>query len=180
LVWTDYQKRVFLLSNLPVEMPVDHLVSFNDLMPDKTELELMKTGDLPLTALGLEKMRSDLGYKGSGARVFFARSKASDPKALLKQLPTLFRNLAQLATFKAGHKRKTEHTHLFLPEGYEGDPLAALYSPWTEQEVLDHLEKGWGKGAVFDLRLSFLYRSQAGAWVDRYCYRSLLDTNSKL
>ena len=28
LVRADYQKRVFLLSNLPVEMPVDHLIGF--------------------------------------------------------------------------------------------------------------------------------------------------------
>lgn len=55
LVWAEYQKRVFLLSNLPVEMPLDHLVSVNDLMPDKLELELMRTEDLPLTALDLEK-----------------------------------------------------------------------------------------------------------------------------
>ena len=65
LVWADYQKRVFLLSNLPVEMPVDHLIEFNDLMPDRLEMELIKTGDLPLTPLGLEKMRSDLGYAGA-------------------------------------------------------------------------------------------------------------------
>ena len=30
LVWAMYQKRVFLLSNLPVEMPVDHLIQFED------------------------------------------------------------------------------------------------------------------------------------------------------
>ena len=35
LVWAEYQKRVFLLSNLPVEMPVDHLIEFNGLMPDR-------------------------------------------------------------------------------------------------------------------------------------------------
>ncbi|MDA8884220.1 hypothetical protein N9H99_05710, partial [Planktomarina temperata] len=68
LVWADYQKRVFLLSNLPVEIPVDHLIEFNDLMPDRLEMELIKTGDLPLTPLGLEKMRSDLGYAGAKAR----------------------------------------------------------------------------------------------------------------
>jgi hypothetical protein len=62
LVWADYQKRVFLLSNLPVEMPVDHLIEFNALMPDRLEMELIRTGDLPLTPLGLEKMRPDLGF----------------------------------------------------------------------------------------------------------------------
>jgi hypothetical protein len=36
-------------------MPVDHLIEFNDLMPDRLEMELINTGDLPLTAMGLEK-----------------------------------------------------------------------------------------------------------------------------
>ena len=140
-------------------MPVDHLVSFNDLMPDKMELELMKTGDLPVTSLGLRKMRPDLGYSEEAAKKVYqaGRSKASDPKALLKQLPTLLSASVQIATFKAGDKRKTEHTHLFLPKGYSGDPHAATYQPWTEKEVLAHLERGWGKAAVIDLRLGFLY-----------------------
>jgi hypothetical protein len=159
LVWAKFQKRVFLLSNLPVEMPVDHLVSFDDLMPDKLELELMKTGDLPLTALGLRNMRPDLGYsKDASDKVYQAgRSKASHPESLLKQLPTLLRTSVQIATFRAGDKRKTTHMHLFLPKGYEGDPLLATYQLWTEGAVLEHLEKGWGKGAVIDLRLGFLY-----------------------
>ena len=157
LVWATYQKRVFLLSNLPVEMPVDHLIQFEDLIPDKLELELMKTGDLPLAALGLRKMRPDFGYSEDAAKKQIARSKASDPKSLLKQLPTLLRTSVQIATFKAGDKRKTTHNHLFLPKGYTGDPLAATYKLWTEGEVLAHLEKGWVKGAVIDLRLGFLY-----------------------
>ena len=80
LVWADYQKRVFLLSNLSVEMPVDHLIEFNDLMPDRLEMELIRKGDLPLTPLGLEKMRPDLGYAGASARKLFQsdRSKASE------------------------------------------------------------------------------------------------------
>ncbi len=157
LVWTGYQKRVFLLSNLPVEMPVDHLIEFDDLLPDGLELELIKTGDLPLTGLGLARMQLDHGYFEAAARMAISRSKASDPKALLKQLPTLFRSSVMIATFKAGDKRKTEHTHLFLPKVYDGDPIAALYSPWIEQEALDHLERGWGKGALIDLRFGFLY-----------------------
>ena len=104
LVWADYQKRVFLLSNLPVEMPVDHLIEFNDLMPDRLEMELIKTGDLPLTPLGLEKMQDNLGLSKGAAKKLFQRSKASDPKRLLTQLPTLVRTTVQIATFKAGAK----------------------------------------------------------------------------
>jgi len=159
LVWADYQKRVFLLSNLPVEMPVDHLIEFNDLMPDRLEMELIKTGDLPLTPLGLEKMRSDLGYAGAKARMLFqpVRSKASDPKRLLTQLPTLVRTTVQLATFKAGAKRKTTHRHLFLPKDYSGSPTTSIYTPWTEAEVLTHLATGWGECAISDLKLEYLY-----------------------
>jgi hypothetical protein len=159
LVWAEYQKRVFLLSNLPVEMPVDHLIEFNDLMPDKLEMELIKTGDLPLTPLGLEKMRPDLGYAGASARKVFQsdRSKASDPKRLLTQLPDLVRTTTQIATFKAGDKRKTTHHHLYLPKDYSGRPTTIIYTPWTKAEVLSHLATGWGEGAITELKLEYLY-----------------------
>jgi len=159
LVWTDYQKRVFLLSNLPVEMPVDHLIEFNDLMPDRLEMELIKTGELPLTALGLEKMRPELGYAGASARKLFQadRSKASDPKRLLTQLPALVRTTVQIATFDAKVKRKTPHRHLYLPKDYSGSPTTSIYTPWTEAEVLAHLATGWGEGAITELKLEYLY-----------------------
>jgi hypothetical protein len=159
LVWADYQKRVFLLSNLPVEMPVDHMIEFNDLMPDKLEIELIKAGDLPLTPLGLEKMRPDLGYAGAKARMLYQpdRSKASDPKRLLTQQPTLVRTTTQIATFNAKVKRTTAHQHLYLPKDYSGSPTTSLYTPWTEAEVLAHLTAGWGEGAISELRLEYLY-----------------------
>ena len=85
------------------------------------------------------------------------RSKASDPKRLLTQLPTLVRTTVQLATFKAGVKRKTTHHHLYLPQDYSGSPTASLYTPWTETEVLSHLATGWGTGAITELKLEYLY-----------------------
>ena len=157
LVWADYQKRVFLLSNLPVEMPVDHLIEFNDLMPDRLEMELIRTGDLPLTPLGLEKMQDNLGLSKGAAKKLFQRSKASDPKRLLTQLPTLVRTTVQIATFKAKAKRTKPHRHLYLPRDYSGSPTASLYTPWTEEEVLTHLATGWDEGAISNLKLEYLY-----------------------
>ena len=157
LVWADYQKRVFLLSNLPVEMPVDHLIEFNDLMPDRLEMELIKTGDLPLTPIGLEKMQDNFGLSKGAAKKLFQRSKASDPKRLLTQLPTLVRTTVQIATFNAKVKRKTTHRHLYLPKDYSGSPTASLYTPWTEAEVPAHLTTGWGEGAISNLKLEYLY-----------------------
>ena len=140
-------------------MPVDHLIGFNNLMPDKLEMELIKQGDIPLTPLGLEKVRPDLGYSGAKARMLFQpdRSKASNPKSLLFSLPALVRTSAMIAIFKAGNQRKTTHSHLFLPKEYSGDPYASVFTPYSEAEVLSFLEDGWGIGNVEDLQLSFLY-----------------------
>ncbi|HAB39352.1 MAG TPA: hypothetical protein DCE52_15375 [Rhodobacteraceae bacterium] len=59
-------------------------------------------------------------------------------------LPDLLQTTTQIATFKAGDKRKTLHQHLFLPKDYSGSPTVSLYTPWTEAEVLSHLTAGWG------------------------------------
>lgn len=160
LVWADYQKRVFLLSNLPVEMPVDHLIGFADLIPDLLEMELIKIGDIPLTALGLEKMRPDLNLSEEAIKSLFRRNKASNPKSLLSSLPALVRTTTRIATFKAGDKRKRTHEHLFLPKDYSGDPTVAFFEPHTEAEVLSMLETGWGKGNVSDLQLAYLYEGE--------------------
>lgn len=52
-------------------MPVDHLIDFNDLMPERLEMELIKTGDLPLTSKGLETMQPDLGYAWAKSRMLY-------------------------------------------------------------------------------------------------------------
>ena len=96
---------------------------------------------------------------GASARHLFqaGRSKASDPKRLLSQLPDLVRTTTQIATFKATVQRSTTHRHLFLPKDYSGSPTASLYTPWTEAEVLSHLAIGWGEGAITELKLEYLY-----------------------
>ena len=104
-------------------------------------MKLIKTGDVPLTTLGLEEMRSDLGFAGANARMLYQtdRSKTLDPKRLLTQPPDLVRTATQLATFKAGDKRKTTHQHLFLPKNYSGDSVASVYTSWTIPEAKAYL-----------------------------------------
>ena len=65
-----------------------------------------------------------------------------------------------IATFKAGNKRKTTHSHLFLPKEYSGDPYASVFNHYTVAEVLAFLETGWGEGNITDLQLSFLHDDQ--------------------
>ena len=157
LVWVDYQKRVFLLSNLPVEMPVDHLIEFNELVPDRLEMELIRRGDLPLTPLGLEKMRPDLELSKEAIKKLVQRSKASNPKRLLTQLPDLVRTATQIATFKAGDKRQTIHQHVFLPKDYSGSPTTSIYTEWSKEEANAYLTTGWGEGAITEFNLDYLY-----------------------
>ena len=157
IVRADYQKRIFLLSNLPVEMPVDHLIGFSELMPDKLEMELITRGDIPLTPLGLEKMRPDLGLTKEAIKSDYRRSKSDNPKLFLASLPALVRTSTMIATFKAGNKRKTSHSHLFLPKNYSGDPTISVFDHHTVAEVLLLLGPSWGEGNVEDLQLSFLF-----------------------
>ena len=63
----------------------------------------------------------------------------------------------QLATFKAGAKRKTNHQHLFLPKDYSGSPTTSIYTPWTDDEAEDYLTTGWGEGAITEFKLEYLY-----------------------
>ena len=78
-----------------------------------------------------------------------------EPEAIY--VPEQVWTATQIATFKAGNKRKTTHSHLFLPKEYSGDPYASVFNHYTEAEVLSFLETGWGIGNVEDLQLSFLY-----------------------
>ena len=102
-------------------------------------------------------MRFDLGLSKEAIKSLYRRSKANEPTGILAVLPTLVRTATQIATFKAGNKRKTTHQHLFLPKDYSGSPTVSLYTPWTEDEVLAHLEQGWGVGSIIDLQLDYLY-----------------------
>ena len=102
-------------------------------------------------------MQDNLGLSKGAAKKLFQRSKASDPKQLLTQLPTLVRTATQIATFAAKVKRKTPHQHLYLPKNYSGSPTTSIYTPWTEAEVLTHLTAGWGEGAITELKLEYLY-----------------------
>ena len=115
LVHSPKPKRVFLLSNVPLEMQVDDFVQMNDLMPDQLEYELIKTGNIPLTPLGLVTMRQDLAANAEAARKRLKRSKLSDSRRLAA-LPSLKRHGLVKVTFKAKQEggRLTMQEHLFL------------------------------------------------------------------
>ena len=78
-------------------------------------------------------------------------------ECMYNAVPVVVRTIVQIATFKAGAKRKTTHQHLYLPKDYSGSPTTSIYTPWTESEVHSHLATGWGEGAITELTLEYLY-----------------------
>ncbi|WP_167853496.1 hypothetical protein, partial [Roseovarius aestuariivivens] len=159
LVWAEHPKYVFMLGNLPVELPVDRLRTASDMFPDRLELELLKDGHIPLTARSLRKLKPDLCTSEDAARMMLSRSNVTDPTALDFLTPQM-KALATKATYRAGDPRLTEHTHLFLPTCIEPleegshvlfDGTVGNFRDLSEIEAL--LEEGWGEGNVQDLRI---------------------------
>ncbi|MBB3713925.1 hypothetical protein FHS00_003538, partial [Limimaricola variabilis] len=121
LVHAPYRKQVYLLGNLPVEMPVDRFARFKDLMPDRLERELLKKGNIPLTALGLRKMRPDLDLDEENSRKWLSRSRIRDPERL-RMLPGLRRGTALEVKFRVQSAgRSSEQRHLFLLPDVQGE-----------------------------------------------------------
>jgi len=110
-----------LLSNLPVEVSVDRLLAFDNLMPDRLEMELLRKGHVPLTPLGLMKMRPDLVTSEEQAKKLLQRSRVSQLDNL-KALPDLRRFSLFAVEFEAKNAgRTTHHKHLFIVPGQQGE-----------------------------------------------------------
>ena len=78
LVHSPKRKAVFLLGNLPVEMPVDRLVEWNQLMPDKAERALLEKGNIALSPTGIVRTRPDLVATEDQAKDFVKRTRVSN------------------------------------------------------------------------------------------------------
>jgi len=149
LVHNKQRKRVFILSNVPLELPIDQLVKFSDLMPDRLEYEFLKVGNIPLTSLGLLKLRPDLTGSEDAARKMLERSAMSDV-GRLKALPSLQRNGLIVVEFNAKNNgRRRTHRHLFMmDEKLLADEKGAFIPATVSNVPLDDwtalLEKSWG------------------------------------
>ena len=150
LIHNEHRKRVFILSNVPLEVPVDQLIKFDDLMPDRLEYEFLKAGNIPLTPLGLLKLRPDLATNEDAARMMLKRSDISDPERL-KAIPSLQRKGLIIVEFKAKNNgRKREHQHLFILKeelltDEKGVSIPATVSKVPIEDWIALLEtSGWG------------------------------------
>lgn len=120
LVRARAPKQVFLLGNLPIELPVDRLAPWDQLMPDWAEQELLTRGSVPLTPKGLLKMRPDIFTSESLAKDRVRRSHLHDPATLLLASPTFRRLQQMIVSFQQvvnGKPFGREQSHLFVLAG---------------------------------------------------------------
>ncbi|WP_339816908.1 hypothetical protein [uncultured Paracoccus sp.] len=128
LVHAPFVKNVILLGNLPVEMPVDQFVRFDELMPDRLEIELIRKGNVPLSAAGLLRMRPDLATNAPQAKKMLQRSRVKDPSRL-RALPILSQTGLLVIEFKATNAGRTAtHQHLFILLNQQAERLPAASS----------------------------------------------------
>jgi hypothetical protein len=140
-------------------MPVDSYAQFSDLMPDRLEFELIKHGNIPLTPLGLAKMRPDLVTSIAHAEKLLQRSKVRTTSRL-KAIPELVRCGMFIIEFEAENAgRWNAHQHLFIVSDQVGERQAdapnvvLMGGPVPLQDWVQILEKGWG--AIRKPHLSF-------------------------
>jgi hypothetical protein len=153
MVWSGYNKSVFILTNIPVDMPIDRLVTLDKIIPNKYVAELLEHGHIALTASSYVKACGLEGTEAKAVRRQYDRALIS-ADSLLDALPSLYQTAAWVITYKAGDQRKIIHSHLFLPEAYQFDRDAQMEQlsfsfsmPPSLDQIRNVLEAIWGSGA---------------------------------
>ena len=160
LVHSDRAKHIYLLGNLPIEMPIDFLVSWDELMPNEAEHEFMAKKNIPLTPKGWLKMRPDIATNEDKAKNFNKRSGLSDPSTLVRASPIFLRISSVVVTFKEirdGQPYGRAHKHLFrmeiaakAGEHVTGSGDASDYKRFLERGDPDIPNSGWGAITLTD------------------------------
>ena len=160
LVHAKRPKSVFLLGNPPIEMPIDNLMSWAELMPNQAEIEFMEKGNIPLTPAGWLKMRPDIIKNEIQAKNLNTRSRLKDPQSLLNASPFLMRKSALIITFKKvvdGKPTGRKQAHLFRLN-IESDDEVQYLATSSLQDQISYLENGdpeiidsgWGSIEILD------------------------------
>jgi hypothetical protein len=92
-------------------------------MPDRLEIELIRKGNIPLSPLGLMRMRPDLVSTVSKAEKMLQRSRVRH-RHKLTALPMLSRSGLVVVEFKAENAGRTRtHRHLFMLRDQQAERL---------------------------------------------------------
>jgi hypothetical protein len=119
MVHIDRPKNVFLLGNHPVEIPINRLMSWNELMPNRAERMLIEKGNVPLSPAGWMKMRPDLAPTQHRAENLNEDHGIQNQSAVLEASPLHVRLNCWVVEFRQaadGQPRGHRRTHMFRSE----------------------------------------------------------------
>lgn len=162
LVHSERIKNVYLLGNLPIDMPVNRLMAWNDLMPNEAELQLIEKGNVPLTPLGWMKMRPDLASNENQAKNLNKRQGIRDQSSVLEASPLFFSLGCMVLSFREvrdGKPYGRNQQHLFRTLGVTDEKRSGMTAPVPADEWIDYLSNGdpkiegsgWGPIAMTNL-----------------------------
>ena len=165
MVRSRRKKTVVLLSNVPVETEIHHVLKQDDLLPDKYVMAFLEAGHLPMSPLGLYTCRRDLVANYDIAKNAFKRIPFLRSKGRQMFLPDLVRALLVEAhfTLEVDDKRnRVEQQHLFLlkdsVELDESNEWMVGELPFTKWEA--QLREAWRGAELTDLTFRFLKQGQ--------------------
>ena len=118
MVWSGFNKPIFMLANIPVALPIDRLVTMDEIMPNKFVAELLEQGHIALTAASYVKSKHLTGSQADALRRQYDRASVNAER-LLKALPSLYQTASWIVSYRVGLQRKRVHQHLLLPEDFE-------------------------------------------------------------
>ena len=98
-------------------------------------------------------MRPDLADNTNSAKQILRRSSITDIRTLAAVMPDLSPATIFVANFKAGDARRTEHTHIFIPEASSVARDFIAGSAPSLEKTKAFLETGWGE--VEELTINF-------------------------
>lgn len=145
MVHAEQIKNVYLLGNLPIEMPINRVLAWNDLMPNEAERQLIEKGNVPLTPTGWLRMRPDLAQNDNQAKNLNKRQGITDQSSALEASPLFVRLGCMVLSFKQiqdGKPTGRTQQHLFRTQGILNETGTGFTAPVLVDEWSSYLEQG--------------------------------------
>jgi len=149
LVRAKKLKHVYLLGNLPVDILVDHLVSWEELMPSRLDHVFEQDGGIALTPTGLHLTRPDAFKDKKAAELARSKELGRDTATFETIVQQMLRVVVRFKRLRDGKPFGRIQEYLFklpLAHGSESDAAVAPYPRDQIQHFLEHGRNGNGHG----------------------------------
>ena len=149
LIRAKTSKHVYILSNLPVDIPIDHLVSWDEIMPSRLDRVLEQDDGIALSPKGLYQTRPDAFETEKAAERARSRELGRVPAPYETTDRQLARVIVRFRQARDGKPFGRVREHLFrIPYTAQnvGEPIVAPIPLDRFKDVLENGPSGNGQG----------------------------------